>query len=255
MPRPEPSADLKPVWEDDHLAVIVKPAGLPTANVPAGVASVHSLLRRRWGGGAFVGIVSRLDAPASGAVVVARTRAAAAHLTGQFRRRSVHKTYLAVVAGRFPGRVAEWQEWRDVLSRGPNDRRSLVAPEPAGRSTTEPAGEPVELQSAEGLDQAGRPARTLARVLRRAGEMSLVELVPETGRRHQLRAQLAARGCPIVGDRAYGSRLPHPDPAAIALHARRLEFTHPEDGRRIVVTAPWPASWQPRFARLLAGSS
>lgn len=88
-----------------------------------------------------------------------------------------------------------------------------------------------------------------ARVVRRAGEVSLVELSPETGRKHQLRIQLASRGCPIVGDRRYGARLPFPE--GIALHARRLAFSHPATGRPVALEVPLPASWRNRFPPLL----
>jgi 23S rRNA pseudouridine1911/1915/1917 synthase len=232
------------LFEDDHLAVVVKPAGLPTANAPAGAPSVHAWLRQRWGASAFVGIVSRLDAPVSGALVVARTSAAAAHLARQFRQRSVDKTYVAVVEGRFPAPLGEWQDWQDDVIRAPGERTSSV------RSGTASAREPpAGVAPPDG--SAARPAHTRARVIQRAGEVSLVELTPTTGRRHQLRAQLASRRCPIVGDRRYGARLPHPEPGGIALHARTLAFDHPADGHRRHFTAPWPASWQARFAILL----
>ena len=85
--------------------------------------------------------------------------------------------------------------------------------------------------------------------MRRVGEVSLVELVPTTGRRHQLRVQLASRGCPIVGDRLYGARLPCA--TGIALHARTISFDHPGDGTRRTFTAVWPATWSERYAALL----
>jgi len=93
------------------------------------------------------------------------------------------------------------------------------------------------------------PATLRARVLVRRGEVSLAELAPATGRRHQIRMQLAARGCPIVGDRLYGARLPFSP--GIALHARSLALQHPATGRALVVEADPPASWRQRFGRLL----
>jgi 23S rRNA pseudouridine1911/1915/1917 synthase len=81
--------------------------------------------------------------------------------------------------------------------------------------------------------------------------VSLVELRPATGRRHQLRLQLSARGCPIVGDRLYGARLPLGD--GIALHARRLRFAHPRTAAIVELEAPLPAIWQRRFPALFAG--
>jgi 23S rRNA pseudouridine1911/1915/1917 synthase len=237
-------ADLLPfLFEDDRLAVVVKPSGLPTANAPAGAPSVHAWLRQRWGGDAFVGIVSRLDAPVSGALVVARTSVAAAHLARQFRQRSVDKTYVAVVEGRFPGPLDAWQDWHDDVVRTAGERTSSVRP---GAATAHAApGGPVAQDGA-----AARHVHTRARVVRRAGELSMVELAPTTGRRHQLRIQLASRGCPIVGDRHYGSRLPYPEPGGIALHARAIAFDDPGGGGRRLFTAPWPLCWRTRFSLL-----
>lgn len=229
------------VFEDDQLVVVVKPAGLATANVPEGTASVHAILRRR-GQEAFVGIVSRLDAPVSGALVVAKTPTAAAALSSQFRARSVAKTYFAVVEGRFPGALDAWQEWHDVISRVPESPRSTLG----SPSTPTP-----RRRRSGGRSPPTQSAHVRARVVRRAGEASLVELVPTTGRRHQLRVQLASRGCPIVGDRLYGARLPFG--TGIALHARTIAFDHPSDAVRHVFTAPWPVAWRERHAGLLAG--
>jgi len=219
------------VYEDPALIAVAKPAGLATANVPAGESSaftaVRGMLATRRDGAPFLGVVSRLDRPVSGIVVFAKTRAAAASLAGQFRERSVSKTYYALVEGRFPAPLGSWVEWQDSVVR-PGHGPSRRAPPGAGPQ--------------------GREARLRARVLRRLGEVSLVELEPATGRRHQLRAQLATRGCPIVGDRLYGARLPF---AGIALHAAALTFIHPTEGRPLRLTADVPAGWHGRFAAAL----
>lgn len=229
---------------------VVKPAGLTTANAPAGKPSLFNWLQSRGGPHAFVGIVSRLDAPVSGLVVVAKTSRAAAGLAAQFRERTTEKRYTAVVTGRFPAPLGATLEWHDWLARGSAGEPSRIVPElqanqhnsrgRAGVSKTGPAAAPQE-------------AFTRARVLRRGGETCLVELEPVTGRRHQLRAQLAARGCPIVGDRLYGSRLPFPLRGGIALHATRLTLTHPETGLPLLFEAPLPPEWNPRFCSLLVG--
>lgn len=242
----EASGGIDVIFEDGRLIGLVKPAGLPTANAPRGSESVYAWLRRRLGPTAFVGIVSRLDAPVSGVVVVAKTSAAAAHLAGQFRDRTVAKEYLAVVEGRFPAALGEWVEWRDAIARRGDEPRSLLV---RGPVADDPAAE-EEDESVAG-PQAARPAHVRARVVRRAGEVSLVELQPTTGRRHQLRAQLAGRGCPIVGDRLYGARLPHV--AGIALHARRLRILHPDSERPLVLEAGWPSVWPRRFPQVCAG--
>lgn len=236
MAAPVSGIDL--LFEDDHLIALVKPAGLPTANAAPGEESVFTLLKRRLGQEAFVGIVSRLDAPVSGVVVVAKTSAAAASLSAQFRDRTVAKAYAAVVAGRFPAAVGTWVDWHDAVARREGERASVLHPASAAREN--------------GGDDAPRAAHVRARVVRRAGEVSLVELEPSTGRRHQLRLQLAARGCPIVGDRLYGSRLPC-RAGGVALHATRLTVAHPADERAMVFESPCAAAWKDVFPSLFPG--
>lgn len=247
------------VHEDDELVAVVKPAGLPTANAPRGRPSLYQILADRQGPESFVGIVSRLDAPVSGLVVVAKTPAAAAALAQQFRDRTVHKRYLAVVTGRFPAPLGQWVDWHDHLSRMEGDRCSAIVPPESGPSyeRKSPPRRGGAAGAARSEARVGKPigplvqaAHTRARVVARAGEVSLVELEPLTGRRHQLRVQLAARGCPIVGDRWYGSRLPFPEPGGISLHAAELELTHPADGRRLRLAAPIPAAWRAGFPSL-----
>jgi 23S rRNA pseudouridine1911/1915/1917 synthase len=221
---PQPNGPLEVILEDAHVLAMVKPAGLPTANAPRGIVSLFTIVQAYLPPRAFVGVVSRLDAPVSGVVVMAKTKAAAADLARQFRERSIEKSYRAVCAGRFPAPLGSWVDWHDLLARpAPSD----------GKADTEP-------------EQA---AHVRCRVTRRAGEVSLVELEPSSGRRHQLRAQLASRGCPIVGDRMYGSRLPFPN--GIALHSQALAFDHPVSGTRIRLEAPIPEIWKMRYPQLV----
>ena len=244
---------LEPITEDDHLIAVVKPAGLATANAARGTPSVFTILQESLPAGAFLGVVSRLDAPVSGVLVMAKTRGAAAELSRQFRERLVEKTYAAVVEGRFPAPLGQWVDWHERIERRGEERRSRLRPAtPAGRG-----GSVDDADDDEG-DVAGGECHVRARVVKRMGEVSLVELMPSTGRRHQLRVQLAGRGCPIVGDRTYGARLPFTaGPAlgpAIALHARRLAFVHPGTRQAVVLEAGWPQSWRARFPGLLRGT-
>lgn len=262
---------LEVVLEDEHVLAVVKPAGLPTANAPAGVQTAYSILRKALPPGGFLGVVSRLDAPVSGVLVMAKTRVAAADLSRQFRERQVSKAYAAVVEGRFPAPVGQWVDWHDRIERRDQERRSRLE---RGRGD-DPPGEGVgdevvddEGRDDEGKDDEGRDRQgavpclagaaachVRARVVHRAGEVSLVELEPSTGRRHQLRAQLAGHGCPIVGDRGYGARLPFLADirTAIALHALRVSFDHPATGLTTTIAAPWPAAWAARFPSLPLG--
>jgi len=238
--------------EDDVLVALVKPAGLPTANAPAGRASLYTWLKTRLGEDAFVGIVSRLDAPVSGVVVFAKTPPAAAALAEQFRSRDVHKRYLAVVTGRFPGPLGQWLAWSDRIVRGEGGRPSLILPTGGAVRGGQGGSGAGRSRGPTRPDAPPQDASTRARVLHRAGEVSLVELEPLTGRRHQLRAQLAARGCPIVGDRLYGSRLPFPAPGGIALHAANLVIRDPATGLEREFSAPAAAGWREAFPSLWA---
>ena len=238
----------KIITEDDHLIAVVKPAGLPTANAAKGMPSVFTIVQQSRPADAFLGVVSRLDAPVSGVLVMAKTRPAAAELSRQFRERLVQKTYVAIVEGRFPAPLGEWIDWHNRIERRGEERRSRLLP-PAGV-----AGGGPEDDASEDEDVSGGACHVRARVVKRLGEVSLVELVPSTGRRHQLRAQLAGRRCPIVGDKAYGARLPFAAApgyaAAIALHARSLGFVHPGTGQAIVLEADFPPAWSARFPKL-----
>ena len=247
---------LESITEDDHLIAVVKPAGLPTANAARGTPSVFTILQESRPAGAFLGVVSRLDAPVSGVLVMAKTRKAAAELSRQFRERLVEKTYAAVVEGRFPAPLGQWVDWHERIERRGEERRSRLRPAGgAGRGVPE---DEADDDGGDEDDVAGGECHVRARVVKRLGEVSLVELVPSTGRRHQLRAQLAGRGCPIVGDRTYGARLPFAAAPglgpAITLHASRLAFAHPSTRQAMVLEAGWPQAWQARFPALLRGT-
>jgi 23S rRNA-/tRNA-specific pseudouridylate synthase len=265
MVQPPPAPEI--ILEDDELLAVVKPAGLPTANAARGSVSLFTILNAARPGG-FLGVVSRLDAAVSGVVVLAKTRSAAAELARQFRERLVEKRYEAVVEGRFPAPLGEWVEWHDRLAREGQERRSRLirgggAEAARGRHAAEPAADLADDDEAGGE---GSACHVRGRVVVRLGEVSLVELVPTTGRRHQLRAQLSARGCPIVGDRTYGARLPllpvargaarAAAGASIALHSRRLALVHPATGLPLVLEAERPRTWLERFPGLFpAGHS
>jgi len=247
MTRQPERETIRILFEDDHLIAVVKPAGMITANAPAGKPSLFTWLKDHVGGG-FIGIVSRLDAPVSGVVVAAKDPATAACLAEQFRDGSVSKAYAAVVTGRFPGPVGQWLDWEDALGWDAGRRQASVwQPEKARRANTD--GRP------ERLPAEVKQAVTRARVIRRAGEVSLVSLEPRTGRRHQLRVQLAARGCPIVGDRLYGSRLPFPVRGGIALRATRLELVPPGTDTARTWQAPCEDAWQAMFPSLFPAGS
>lgn len=218
------AAPFSVLFEDNHLLVIVKPPGIPTMGVAAGKPSVIDMARRylqrkyQKPGNVYLGIVSRLDTPVSGVLVLARTSKAAARLNDLFRGRAVEKTYWAIVRGQpRPGSGT----LVDHLAEHPRHRR---------------------VDAVDASAAGAKEARLHYRVRHKIGRFALLEVTLDTGRKHQIRAQLSRRGHPIVGDRKYGSS--DPFPAGIALHARRLAFTHPVRGTPLELIAPLPPSWQ-----------
>lgn len=233
-------ADLLDVlYEDNHLLAVDKPAGWPTAHFDGTDETVDRLAKSylkekyRKLGNVFVGVVHRLDKPVSGALVFARTSKAAARLSEQFRMCGVEKVYWAVVEETSSGGKKSW-------SAGTGSLDDWLLHDDAERQVRlVPAGTPN-----------AKPARLLWAVLARHGKLVLLELRPHTGRKHQLRVQLAHRGFPIYGDGKYGS--PHRLGHAIALHAKALTVIHPTRGEPLTFTAGIPRHWRGRFAHLLA---
>lgn len=220
---------LKILYEDNHLLVVNKPAGLATIGVSetepslAKLAKAYLKHKHDKPGNVYLGVMSRLDAAVSGAVVLARTSKAAARLTAQFAGRDVTKIYWALVAGRVEPPSGSCLDWI-----GKDESRARVVVLRANH----PDAREARLSYRRLLD---------LRAVPRFSQASLVEIELLTGRKHQIRVQLAVRGWPILGDRKYGSR--ERWPAGIALHARRLAFEHPVRREPIEIVAGLPAAW------------
>ncbi len=212
------------LYEDNHLLAINKPAGLPTMGVESDRASLLSVakeyIRQKYHkpGNVFLGIVSRLDAPVTGVVLIARTSKAAARLSAQYRQRDVEKRYWALVE-RVPVPVAG--TWTDWLRKDERHRKVLA-------SQCGETGAQEAILSYRTLDGTRRPVA--------------LEIELETGRKHQIRVQLASHGLPVLGDRKYGSAVAF-EPG-IALHARELKFSHPTTKAQIHLVAALPPSWR-----------
>ncbi|MDL2321776.1 RNA pseudouridine synthase [Desulfosarcina sp. OttesenSCG-928-B08] len=210
------------IYMDNHLLVLYKPAGLLVQGDATGDICLLDL-GKRWlkihcnkPGEVFLGLVHRLDRPVAGVVVFARTSKAAARLSAQFRSRTVEKQYLAVVEGR----LAEDTGYL-VHHIERTDQKSRVMDGPTPRS---------------------REARLHYAVLDKNADRSLIKVGLETGRRHQIRIQLAALGHPVVGDLRYGSR--HPlSHQQIALLAHLLKVDHPTRHVQMTFTSPIPDGW------------
>jgi 23S rRNA pseudouridine1911/1915/1917 synthase len=216
---------LRILYEDNHLLAIDKPANLPTMGVsdsqPSLVKEAKSYLKRKYDkpGNVYLGVVSRLDAVTTGVVIFARTSKAAKRLTEMFRSHSVEKTYLAIVEGRIRPECGSCCDW---LVKDEAERKMKVA-----SSHQSPAKE----------------ARLNYRQVKAEQSYSVLEVALETGRKHQIRVQLASRGHPILGDRKYDSRRRFP--AGIALHAQKIALDHPVKKTRLEIQSAPPKSWRP----------
>jgi 23S rRNA pseudouridine1911/1915/1917 synthase len=216
VPPPAFPGALRKVFEDDEIVVIDKPAGLLTiATESERERTAYRMLTPYVNGqrGRRLFIVHRLDRDTSGLLVFAKSPAAKRVLQSQFEARTVGRHYVAVVEGRV-------KEPSGVMrSRLRVDRSLRVRPT---------------------RGQEGKEAVTTYRVLEQRRESAVVELSLTTGRRGQIRAQLAALGHPIVGDETYGSRR---DPLRrVCLHATRLSFTSPAN-RRVTFDSRPPSSF------------
>jgi RluA family pseudouridine synthase len=223
---------------DNHLLVVNKPPGLLTQADSTGDADQLSLakawIKKRYGkpGNVYLGLVHRLDRPASGVLALARTSKAAARLSEQFRNGTPVKRYVALIEGR----ANKGGTCRDFLVKG-EDRTVRVV------SAEHPGARAAELDWRSAAFHAG---------------VTLIDIGLKTGRAHQIRAQLAAQGMPILGDMRYGSRKPF-DGRNLALHCYCLELEHPVKKERMSWSAVPPPAWQGYFdsdiARIITAAS
>jgi len=211
------------LYEDNHLIAVNKPAGIATMGAERGSSSlvdeVKWYLKRKYNkpGNVYLGIVSRLDALVTGVIVFARTSKSAARMTSMFSQRKVEKSYWGLVA---PARLEDHGRLQHWLVKNEPERRM----ETCGATTS-----------------GAKRAELSYEVCGRDGDRAAVAIALHTGRKHQIRVQLAALGCPIVGDRKYGSRFKFAN--GIALHARQLKFEHPVRRTPIDLIAPLPRTW------------
>jgi 23S rRNA pseudouridine1911/1915/1917 synthase len=207
------------LYEDNHCLVLNKPAGWPTTHYQGREETVDRLVKSylkekyRKPGNVFLGVVHRLDKPVSGALLFARTSKAAVRLCEQFRLGAVEKVYWAVIEELRQPHNALASPWfqhdsgtlQDWLIKEESDRKVIVT-------------------------RAGHPRAQLARLVfqvkARHKSLILLELRPHTGRKHQLRVQLASRGYPIYGDNKYGS--PHRLGHAIAFARPKPDLSSPD---------------------------
>jgi tRNA pseudouridine32 synthase/23S rRNA pseudouridine746 synthase len=206
------------LFESDDFLAVDKPEGIVSISEARG-GGLPALLREACPGPLYP--VHRLDKEASGVIVFARNRDAHRYLNGEFDRRAVRKTYLALVLG-----VMEAN--RGIVNKPIREFGS-------GRM---------------GVDaKRGKPSSTEFRVFKRFKEQTLVRAFPLTGRRHQIRVHLYSLGHPIAGDRKYGDRAVQEEYPRLMLHALEIEFGLPS-GERLKIEAPVPESFASVLSRL-----
>jgi 23S rRNA pseudouridine1911/1915/1917 synthase len=236
--EPDPTIEIRVVYEDGDLLIVDKPAGLVVHPAPGHWRGtlVNGLLARgdHYGGIAGVarpGIVHRLDRDTSGLLIVARNDAAQASLMAQLKARRVRKTYLALVQGSVSASVGRIEA---PIGRDPKDRKKMaVVPD-------------------------GRRAVTGYRVRERFRGWTLLELDLVTGRTHQIRVHLAALGHSVAGDAVYGTGTARRGPDGLErlfLHAWRLELVSPSSARLVRAEAPLPEPLEAVLAGLRASDA
>ncbi len=202
-------------FEDKHLLVVNKPPGIGVQADKTGDDSLQDLAEAHCRQPLYP--VHRIDRPASGLVLLAKTKAAMAALSEQFRTRQVEKTYWAAVQQAPPEPAGHLVHF---LKKNEKNNHSVLA------SEGQPGAEKAELRY---------------QLIGSSKHYHLLEIQLLTGRHHQIRAQLAAIGCPIKGDVKYGARRSNPV-RSIHLHAKHLSFEHPVLGNIITLDAPPPAN-------------
>lgn len=231
---PEP-IPLTVIFENNDLLVINKPPGMvvhPSAGHSSGTL-VHAVLAHApdlegVGGERRPGVVHRLDKDTSGVILFAKNDATHQFLQQQFKSREVEKVYQALVDGHPPtpsGRI------EGAIGRDPKHRQKMaIVPETRGKE-----------------------AFSTYHTLERFSEHALLEVLPETGRTHQIRVHLAFVGCPVVGDRDYGKRKSSIPVSHHLLHASQLAVRIAEAGELHEFTAPLPEDFERALHRLRAG--
>ncbi|MCM2279757.1 MAG: RluA family pseudouridine synthase [Oligoflexia bacterium] len=204
------------IFEDTHLIVVSKPAGLLSQGEETGGPNLVDWLRERFGRN-YVGLVHRLDRNTSGIMLVAKRTKAAERLTRALQEGKIFRSYLAWAEGE----LREPVRWHHFLWKDEAKNRVLVV------APTHPKAKEAVLS-----------AKPLARGHWGGRPLTLLELVLETGRSHQIRVQAAKEKLPLLGDRKYGARGDFPRPA---LHSFRLAFEHPMSQERLEFEAPLPA--------------
>ncbi len=212
---------LEVLFEDNHVLVINKKASDITQGDKTGDKTLPDIIKEYWKekynkpGNVYCGVVHRLDRPTSGALIFTRTSKALERLSKQFREKTVHKTYWAIVENK-PAKPKD--TLIHFLKKNEKQNKSYASDKESNGSKQ--AILHYELKSS-------------------SDKYHLLEVELETGRHHQIRCQLGTIGCIIKGDLKYGAKRSNPD-KSISLHARIVSFDHPTTKERIEIIAPVP---------------
>lgn len=209
------------LYEDNHIIIVNKAPGEIVQGDKTGDKPLSDILKD-WlkekynkPGDAFVGVVHRLDRPVGGVVIFAKTSKALSRLNAMLRDGLIHKTYWAISRNK-PTKSED--TLTHYITTTERNNKSYASDTPT---------------------RSGKEARLHYRVIAQGDNYTLLEVKLLTGRKHQIRVQLSAIGCPIKGDLKYGDRRSNPD-SSISLLARRIEFEHPVSHKIIDITAPVP---------------
>lgn len=209
------------VYEDNHLLVINKKVGQLVQGDKTGDESLLELIknfikiRDEKPGNVYLGLVHRIDRPTSGLVIYAKTSKALSRLTQMVKNREIKKTYWALVPKEM---IPQSQRLVHYLKKNEKNNKAIVFPK---------------------VTEGAKEAILTYQLIKILDNYQLLEIDLETGRHHQIRAQLSKIGIPIKGDLKYGAPRSNPD-GGISLHARKLEFVHPVTKENIEIIAPVP---------------
>jgi 23S rRNA pseudouridine1911/1915/1917 synthase len=217
-------SNLAVLYEDNHLIAVNKPAGWLVQGDATGDTPLSELvkeyirIRYKKPGNVFIGVTHRIDRPVSGVVLFARTSKALTRVNEMYQNRSIEKTYLAITEHRpdpIKGHLSHY-----ILKDSAKNVVRVFAN--TGKRTGEAKKADLDYELIAHLDN-----------------LCLLKINPSTGRPHQIRAQLASIGCPIVGDVKYGFEKPNAD-GSICLHCRSLSFIHPVKNEPVYIEADPP---------------
>jgi 23S rRNA pseudouridine1911/1915/1917 synthase len=211
------------LYEDNHLLAVYKPCGMPVQGDISGdfhlLLWAEEYLAKKYNkpGKAYVGLIHRIDRPVSGVVLLAKTSKALSRMNEQFKNKEVKKLYHVLATDNL---TEESGTLTHYLGKDSKTNRALTYNKPKNGA---------------------KKSVLHFRIVRNIGKHTLYEVETETGRFHQVRAQMAKIGAPLAGDVKYGA--PHPlKDRSVALHAKSLSFVHPVTKEQVLIEAPYPKS-------------